>query len=72
MISTIQFNVLHEEYTPSTILTKSQSVVTIDKRRVEHLLFIEKNYTNIIAAGAESKIKSQEHPPIKETVLRYT
>ena len=70
MISTIQFNVPNEKSSQSTILTTSQSIVTIDKERIERLLFIEQNYTKIIAGGAMSKIKSQEPAPKKETVLR--
>jgi hypothetical protein len=75
MISSIQYNVRGSELVPSSILTASLSVVNVDKHRLERLLFIEQNYTDIIAAGVMSKIKSEASAKtneIKETVLRST
>jgi hypothetical protein len=55
MASTIQHNIIIEkvedEINPSTV-----TVVTIDKKRLEHLLYIEKNYINIIAQGVAKKL----------------
>ncbi len=73
MISSIQYNVRGSELVPSSILTASLSVVNVDKHRLERLLFIEQNYTDIIAAGVMAKIKSEAVAKInetKETVLR--
>ena len=73
MISSIQCNVRGSELVPSSILAASLSVVNVDKHRLERLLFIEQNYTDIIAAGVMSKIKSEAVAKMnetKETVLR--
>ena len=40
--------------TPSS----SQSIVQIDKKRLEHLLNLEKEYTNIIAYGVKLALQS--------------
>ena len=69
MISSIQVLCKREEETnaPAVFLEKTQ--VRINKQRLEALLFIEKNYTEIIAAGVKSEIRLEEKRE-KEMALR--
>ena len=44
---------------------KQINTVSVDKHKLEQLLYIEKHYTTIIAAGAKKEIKKEK----KETKM---